>query len=261
MKGIFIVGVDTDAGKTMVGTALGVWLKKEGLPVRVIKPFETGCIPFSGQLRPLDGSLYKLLLGLAEPIEEIVPFRFSEPLAPYQTSLIDGRPIRYQEDSRYIRQRISEGYFYLLEGAGGLFVPLEKDIFLIDLIADLGLPTLVVAPNRLGTINHTLLTLEALAGRRIENIGVILSEKERTGSLVKGLNKEYFQDYLGEKYWGEFPFIPSLAKLVRSWPALLKEGSMPPEKTVADLRNKLQQAFERRIAVDRLRSKIAPAAR
>ncbi len=257
MKGIFIVGVDTDAGKTIVGMALGIWLKKKGLPIRVIKPFETGCIKVKGRLLPLDGSFYKLLLGLDEPVEEIVPFRFSKPLAPYQASLIDGRPIEYAEALRFLSQRLDDSLFYLLEGAGGLFVPLEERNFLIHLIRDLGFPTLVVAANRLGVINHTLLTLEALESHRIENLGVILSEKEKTADPVKSLNREYFQTILGGRYLGELPFVPSVAELAQVWPKMVRQQETPDQEWLRRLQERLGRAFGRHIAGERLLEQVS----
>ncbi len=244
MKGIFVAGADTDAGKTAVGVALGVWLKNKGVPLRVLKPFETGCLPGKEGMMPLDGSLYRLFLDLACPIEEIVPFRFSKPLAPYQTAVLDGCPIDYRDSLSFIKDSLAAESFCLLEGAGGLMVPLERKIFLIDLIEDLKYPVLLVAPNRLGTINHTLLSLQALEARGIEIAGVVLSEKERAASQVKGLNREYFRDILGERYLGEFPYLPSWDRFLKGWPAMLKEGRPPTKQEVRALRKRLLKNFE-----------------
>ncbi|MDI6725470.1 MAG: dethiobiotin synthase [Smithellaceae bacterium] len=252
MRGIFVTGADTSAGKTIVGAALGLYLKQEGVLVKVVKPFETGCLPVKGRLIPQDGALYRLLLQLEEPLEKIVPFRYSQPLAPYQTSLIDKRPLDYGKALARLRQDITDDSFYLLEGAGGVLVPLEEKIFIIDLIADLQVPVLVVAPNRLGTINHTLLTLEALAARGIENTRVILNEQEACANEVKKINREYFKNVLGEGYLGEFPFLPRVRKLVEDMPGFITGGYAPGVEEMAALREELADRFAERINTDRL---------
>ncbi|MDZ4163494.1 MAG: dethiobiotin synthase [Smithellaceae bacterium] len=254
MKGIFVTGTDTGAGKTIVGVALGLYLKQKGVPVKVVKPFETGCLRLKEQLIPQDGALYRLLLQIEEPLDKIVPFRYSQPLAPYQTSLIDKRPLNYGKALAELRHDLGGDSFHLLEGAGGIMVPLEENIFIVDLIADLQVPVLVVAPNRLGTINHTLLTLAALAARGIKNAGVILNEQDASTDQVKMINREYFQNVLGEGYLGEFPFLPGARRLVEDMPGFITEGSAPEEEELVALREELARSFAEMIKTDRLLS-------
>lgn len=252
MRGIFVTGADTNAGKTIVGVALGLYLKRKGIPVKVVKPFETGCLQVEGQLVPQDGALYRLLLKLEEPLTEIVPFRYSQPLAPYHSSLIDKRPLDYGKALEQLLQDLRGDSFYLLEGAGGILVPLEEKVFILDLIADLRLPVLVVASNRLGTINHTLLTLAALAARGIKNVGVILNEQDASVDQVKKINREYFQKALGEGCLGEFPFLHGVRRLLEGLPGFIMEGRMPEEAVMAALREELAGRFAERINTDRL---------
>ncbi len=255
MRGVFVIGADTGAGKTMVGVALGIYLQEAGLPIRVVKPFETGCPRVNQKLLPQDGTLYRLLLRLREPIEEIVPFRYSLPLAPYQSSFLDNNPLNYAKVLPIIQDYLRGDHFFLLEGAGGVLVPLEEKIFNIDLIADLKLSTLLVAPNRLGTINHTLLTLEALDGRGIETLGVILNDLDGQPDAVKKINREYFQSYLGDRYLGEFPFLPRAKELADRLPQIMR-GEMLPEEEITALRLELAAGFSGAINGGLLKSRI-----
>lgn len=255
MRGVFVIGTDTGAGKTMVGVALGIYLQDADLPVRVVKPFETGCPRVKRKLLPQDGSLYRLLLRLEEAIEEIVPFRYSQPLAPYQSSSLDKKPLNYARALRKIQGSLQGDYFFLLEGAGGVMVPLEEKIFNIHLIADLKVPTLLVAPNRLGTINHTLLTLEALDARRIETLGVILNDLDGAPDPVKKVNREYFQSYLSDRYLGEFPYLPRARTIVERLPQIVG-GELLPEEEVTALRLELAASFSGAINTGRLNSRL-----
>ncbi len=259
MKGVFVIGADTGAGKTMVGVALGIYLQEAGLPIKVLKPFETGCHRIKRKLIPLDGTLYRILLRLEEPIEAIVPFRYSQPLAPCQSSFLDKKPLKYAKALPIIQNYLRGDHFFLLEGAGGVLVPLEERIFNIDLIADLNLPTLLVAPNRLGTINHTLLTLEALKGRGIKTAGVILNDLDGAPAAVKKINREYFQSYLGENYLGEFPFRPGAKEMADCLPQIMA-GEEPSAEEIAAVRQDLADSFSGAVNRGLLKSRLLDGA-
>ena len=163
-RGLFITGTDTGVGKTLLAATLARYFSRRGLNVGVMKPCETGVadVRQPGE----DARLLRWAAGSRDDDSLVAPYRFREPLAPSLAAereqvIID--PVRISEALTVI----SAGKdLVLIEGAGGLMVPLRGGYLIADLVRDLGLPLLVVTRASLGTINHTLLTI--LAARSME---------------------------------------------------------------------------------------------
>lgn len=154
-----MTGTDTGVGKTVVCALLAA-----GLRHSYWKPVQ------SGSVDGLDSDRVREIAGLEQ--DQIVPERyvFSQPLSPHLAAQKDGAGI----DLDLIQPPLSRGSL-IIEGAGGIMVPLNEDFLMIDLVKKLGVPVLIVAWNRLGVINHTLLTVEALKQAGIDILGVILN--------------------------------------------------------------------------------------
>lgn len=172
-RGVFIIGTDTGVGKTLVGAALARFLKNRGMDVGVMKPAETGVGDPAG-LGP-DGALLKWAAGSRDSAELISPYRLRQPLAPALAAKHDGVRIDLEHLLKAAEQLAAAHDFLIIEGAGGLMVPLAGGYLMADLAAALGLPVLVVARPSLGTINHTLLTVFAVRGMELPLAGVIIS--------------------------------------------------------------------------------------
>lgn len=174
-KGIFITGTDTGVGKTFVSVGLLKALKGIGLNVCPMKPVETGCKIKKGELVPEDTLKLVKAAQVNEPLDLINPYRFRQPLAPAVAADIEGTVIRkHNIFSAY--KKLSKKYdITIVEGAGGMMVPVYRKYLFIDFIRDLNLPVLIVAKAGLGTLNHTLLTLEAAKNRGIDVMGVIIN--------------------------------------------------------------------------------------
>ena len=174
-KGFFITGTDTGVGKTFVSVGLLKALKETGLNVCPMKPVETGCKVQKGELVPEDTLKLIKAAQVSEPVDLINPYRFRQPLAPAIASELEGAVIsRKKIISAY--NKLSNKYdITIIEGAGGIMVPIRKNYLFLDLIKDLALPVIIVSRPGLGTINHTLLTIEAARNRGIEIIGVIIN--------------------------------------------------------------------------------------
>jgi len=172
----FVTGTDTGVGKTTVACAILAAGRARGLRVDAIKPVETGCTPAaSGALYPADAAaLARAALGDDAAPRAVLTFR--APLAPSVAAELEGTAIDIdlvERGVRALRQRRPD--LFLVEGAGGLLVPLTDTVDMAALAASLELPLVVVARDGLGTINHTLLTLEAAARRSLDVAGVVLS--------------------------------------------------------------------------------------
>lgn len=162
--GIFITGTSTGVGKTLVAALILTAARSQNLPAYYFKPVQTG--------QDSDCATVSYLTGLNNAIIQPV-FSYPLPQAPYRAALAEQQPI--QLDHILARwQQFAAGY-YLVEGAGGLLVPLTLKHTIRDLAAALQLPLLIVASTQLGTMNHILLTLEAAAHAKIPVKGLILS--------------------------------------------------------------------------------------
>jgi dethiobiotin synthetase len=175
MKGIFITGTDTGVGKTYVGASIAAAMRRKGIDVGVMKPAETGCRVRQGELVTADALLLMQSAGVADPLELVNPFRFRLPLAPLVAARLEGKRVSLRKIVAAFRSLEQQHEFMIVEGAGGILVPLTKVQSYRDLAALLGLPVLIVARPGLGTINHTLLTVEALQQKKIPIAGIVIN--------------------------------------------------------------------------------------
>ena len=176
MHGVFITGTDTGVGKTRTGAALAHLLTGRGLRVRPRKPVESGCPAGPGGLVPQDAAVLREAAGCAEPLQRICPYRLQAPLSPERAAELEGMALDLGRLHAACLAGIGSGDFLLVEGAGGFYSPLARGALNADLAGGLGLPVLVVAADRLGTLNHVLLTVEAVRMRGLALAGVILNQ-------------------------------------------------------------------------------------
>jgi len=206
--GYFITGTDTGVGKTLVATALIRFLKFQGNSVCPFKPAETGCIETDGTLLPRDGQILLEASEAEMSIKEVVPFRYRQPLAPMVAAEQEGHPFSTTRFLKLFEEHKERFNYIVLEGAGGVMVPLSENLLTIDLIEITALPVLVVAANRLGVINHTLLTVESLKRRGITVAGVILNNPTvEAEDISKKSNKQILARLLDVPLLGEIPYL------------------------------------------------------
>lgn len=187
LKGIFITATDTGIGKTYVASGIAAALIKLRIDVGVMKPAETGCRKKSGRLIPEDALALMKAANVRDSLSLVNPYRFSAPLAPLAAAAHEGKKINPDNilGAYYTLSRRHE--FMVVEGAGGIMVPLSKNYCYLDLAEALGLPVLIVARPGLGTINHTLLTISALREKGISISGVVINYpmKQKIGLAEK----------------------------------------------------------------------------
>jgi dethiobiotin synthetase len=192
MRGLFVTGTDTGVGKSVLSAALLGAMAAAGEPVRAHKPVLTGLAePATGDW-PAD---HKLLGAMAhmEP-EEVAPFRLAVPASPHLAASLEGLELLPAELLANARAAAvgpsGEARTLLLEGVGGLLVPLAPRYAIADLAADLGLALVIVARPGLGTINHTLLTLEAARSRGLHVAAVVLNPWPPEPGVLEHSNRE-----------------------------------------------------------------------
>jgi dethiobiotin synthetase len=201
VSSFFVTGTDTGVGKTVVSCALVRALRERGLDVGVMKPIETGV----GAEGPLDAIALKEAAGVDDALDTICPQQFILPAAPTVAATRERREVDLGAvDAAWETLRTRHDAM-VVEGAGGLLVPAAPGVTMCDLAQRLGLSLLVAARSALGTINHTLLTLEAAERRGVPVVGVVVSHSTGSLSDADTANLGELRDALGARLVGEIP--------------------------------------------------------
>lgn len=185
-QGLFITATDTEVGKTQVTAIVGAMLQAAEIDFCVFKPAQTGVV--RGKCPDLEE--YKRYFRLMESEKRIIPVRFKAPQAPTIAADMEKRPCRVENilQSFYILKRHFANL--LIEGIGGIHVPLTRKTLVSDFIKKTGLPPMVVTQPDLGTINHTCLTLYALKKTGIRPAGFVFNRVRKTGRLFRQVKTE-----------------------------------------------------------------------
>lgn len=205
-KGLFITGTDTGVGKTFIAGGLASYFHKCGVRVGVMKPVESGCERLADGLRPHDGLFLKEMSASTDDVEQIVPYRLEHPLTPSVAAELEDIVIDLEAIKNIYQQRAAQYDLMLVEGVGGLLAPLYKCSTSVDLIRLLGIPLIVVARNALGTINHTLLTVEHARQSGLTVLGIILNGCSPDPDVSVETNHQVIRELSGVPLLGEVPF-------------------------------------------------------
>ncbi len=210
-NGIFITGIDTNIGKTFISRLLADTLSKS-TPATYMKPIQTGCTP-NGKGEFLAPDFEYMLLGSIRRAEEYrthVPYRFKPACSPHLASRLDGQEISFQTIRDCLGTLFRAGgvpSMVLVEGAGGVYTPLSPELFMIDLIAYLCLPVILVFSPKLGALNHTVLTLQALQQRSIRLAGVVMNDPYGLPEdFIYADNREFIRDIVKPVPFVHVPF-------------------------------------------------------
>ncbi len=209
MKSFFITGTDTDIGKTYVTAGLAIALRQMGVDVGVMKPFAAG-IPRKRGFKSEDVEILSDASQVDDPEDLINPQFFPIPASPYTAW-----------KNLKIKPRISPiltGFkklskihdMVLVEGMGGIMTPVLKDYFITDLIKDMNIPAVIVTRSRVGTINHTIMTVKMCREYEIPIKGIIINDSDSGGYDLDELKRD-FKNLLGIPVLGSIPFIDDLS--------------------------------------------------
>lgn len=210
-QGLFITGTDTGIGKTVVTASILAWLRQQGKKVGVMKPIETGVDSECSSSANSDALFLMECGGIGDALAEVCPIRLKPAASPYQAGLIENRTLQSETILSAYRTLSGKHDWMLVEGVGGVKVPITRDYGVVDLMRDLGLPAVVVARYSLGTLNHTLMTLDTLKQNGIPVRGVVFN---RTGpetlDVIEQDQPRLIEELSGTKVLGEFPYIKNL---------------------------------------------------
>ncbi len=212
LKGIFVTGTDTNVGKTWVAAGLTAVLRRWGLKATYFKPVQSGCPEEGGRLIPTDARFARDLAELPESLELLTPIVLRLPLAPAVAAAEEKVSVNLDRVAGAIEELARRYDFFVIEGAGGLFVPLAGTEFLVlDMVRWLKLPLLVVARPGLGTINHTALTVVCAQQVGLPVAGVVLNRYPEKPSLAEATNPDIIAAITKVPILGRAPEVPDLA--------------------------------------------------
>jgi dethiobiotin synthetase len=217
MRGVFVTGTGTEVGKTVVAAVIARTLLRDGESVAVFKPAVSGLDDYPDSGEPPDHELLRAAAGSSQADDEIAPYRYGPPLSPHLAAELAGAAIEPAALVDRARAAGATADALVCEGVGGFLVPLTPGYLVRDFARELGLPVVIAAPPGLGTINHTLLTLEAVRAAGLDVAGVVLTPWPTEPERIHESNRETIER-LGKVRVAPLPRVPLADP--SGWPAL-----------------------------------------
>lgn len=234
-RGVFVTGTDTAVGKTLVTAALALSLKKSGLTVGVMKPIETGVS--KSTVARSDAARLQAIIESDDALAAISPYRFELPVAPLAAAQAEHSAIKLDVIAKLYRLLSHHSAYLLVEGVGGVHVPITQRDNVMDLIRRLRLPVVVVGRAGLGGINHALLTIEALRRRKIPIVALILNRTQAARSEVARVQEkttiQALRKQVGVPVLGPLPYKAGVSRRFR--PTVSKLAGTAAIKDLAKL--------------------------
>ena len=207
MRGIFVTGTSTGVGKTTVAAGLAWALRKRKIDVGVMKPFATANRVFSRKYRSQDTAILARASGVNDPDFSLNPFFYSVAASPLVAAELKHSP---QVDTKKALQKLKmlerKHDFLIAEGIGGIMVPLTQNEFVADFAQRAKLPLIIVSTLKLGTLNHTLLTVMACKKFRLKIAGIILNKTSKNPDIVEQKTVEILERLTHVELLAVIPF-------------------------------------------------------
>jgi dethiobiotin synthetase len=221
MRGIFVVGTDTGVGKSVITGLLGKYLREKGLRVITQKWIQTG------SRLSADINMHLKIMGMSQKkikdhLNLVCPYKFLLPASPHLAAKEAKQKIDIARIKQSFKLLSSKFDFVIVEGIGGALVPINQKYMVIDIARELSLPVLVVAHNKLGAINHTLMTIEAINNRKMKILGILFNNQKREKKLILKDNPDIIKKITKQKIIGILPWEKSLVRLYRKFLPLAK---------------------------------------
>jgi dethiobiotin synthetase len=227
MRGVFVTGTDTGVGKTVLAAAICAALAARGERVAALKPVITGLDEEPGEWPP-DHELLAASASADQTPDDVALYPFGPPASPHLAAELGGASIEPAAIVAAARQAARGADALVVEGVGGLLVPLTPAYLVRDLAAELALPVVIAARPGLGTINHTLLTLEAARGAGLAVAGVVLTPWPEQPSAVEHSNLATLAELAGALLSTLPPTAPRASALARAGAELPLERWLAP---------------------------------
>jgi len=208
MNGFFIAGTDTEIGKTLITALLTLGLRRRGVNVCPVKPIASGGIMMDGALASPDALVYKRFCGINESVHNLCPVCFKHPASPHLAAEMEGQVIEPQKAIEALDTLHEKYPALIVEGIGGWLVPVTYDYSMADFAVDLNIPVILVSANKLGTLNHTLLTIESIRNRGMKLAGIIITHPAPPADQNIALNNIETIERIGKtEILGNIPYL------------------------------------------------------
>lgn len=222
MRGVFVTGTDTGVGKTVVTGLLGKYLREKGYRVATQKWIQTGC------RIPVDINLHLKIMGMSrnemkDYHASVCPYIFKLAASPHLAAQAEQRKIQVAKIKKSFSRLSSNFDFVIVEGIGGALVPLDQQHLVIDIARALDLPVLVVAQNKLGAINHTLMTVEVLKNRKMKILGIIFNNLKGQQQRVLKDNPGIIKKFTRQRILGVLPWNSNFNLLYKKFLPLARK--------------------------------------
>ena len=202
IPGLLVTGTDTGIGKTVIAGAIANWFRRQGKRVAVLKPAGSGCVRRREGLVSEDAEFLAHCADASHPLDVVCPMRYAEPLAPAIAAERAKERLDWTAISRSIDMMSKGSDVLIVEGVGGLMVPMDAQHTFLDVAKWLKLPAVIVARPNLGTINHTLLTVDALRSAGVKVAGVVINRyPAQTADVAAETNPRAIEK------WGKVPVL------------------------------------------------------
>lgn len=210
MTSFFVCGTDTGVGKTVVTGLLAKTFLDQGYSVITQKWVQTGSKGF-----PQDISTHLKLMGKKKSyvnglLDLVCPYVFKYPASPHLAAKLEGKKVEVRKIKSAYRKLCGMFDIVIVEGVGGALVPLNEKILLLDVVKELKMPVILVVGNKLGAINHALLTAEAIKKRGLQIAAVVFSEIDKSDKKIAKDNVRIIMKHLGMKRYVSVPRLKSI---------------------------------------------------
>ena len=213
MRAVFVTGTDTGVGKSVVCGLLARYARGKGFSVITQKWIQTGSRGFSCDIKLHLKIMRRPISEIKQYLAAASPYNFSAPLSPHKASSLENKAIRPEKIKKSFRLLAKVFDLVIIEGVGGLLVPYNQSGLVIDIARDLDLAVLLVSQNKLGAINHTLLTLQALTTRKLKCLGVVFNNARKEKKIILDDNPRIIRKLSGQKVFGVLPWQENFERL------------------------------------------------
>lgn len=218
MRGVFITGTDTGAGKTVITGLLARYLLGKGYGVITQKWIQTGAETFPPDIKSHLRLMKRRRSHIENYLPHVSPYSFRFASSPHLAANLEGRKIKIEKIKRSYKFLSKRFDFIIVEGIGGVLVPFNEKKLVIDAAKELRLPVLIVADNKLGAINHSILTVEAIKNRNMKILGIIFNSRTpKANRIILKDNPRIIKKLTGVTVLGSLPNLKDKDSLYRAF--------------------------------------------
>jgi len=207
LRGVFITGIDTEIGKTAIACGFAWLLRKNEIKVGVMKPFATSSKIYSKDYKSQDTAKLAKAAGVGDPDETLNPVFFPLTASPLMAAEISHKPINLKkviEKFMFLKKKYD---FIVVEGIGGVMVPITDKVSLLHIVRKMNLPVIIVSRPKLGSINHTVMTINACREFKVPIVGIIFNQMPIRPNIVESMTPFYIERLTKTKTLSVIPFM------------------------------------------------------